>query len=104
MTSTSFMQLHPVVYKIFWKQTNTHTHIHTGSNNQTLLQYLDVLLAVDIHVDNGAKPDQTVSHFHILFPAGRNGSQMQLILSDKLIFTEKASPNHVPSITMFHCW
>ena len=33
--------------------------------------YLDVSLAVDVHVDDGAEPDQTLPHFHIADPRGQ---------------------------------
>lgn len=34
--------------------------------------YLDVLFAVDIHVDEGAESDQTLPHFHVALPRGQN--------------------------------
>lgn len=43
-------------------------------DNTVLYMYLDVLFAVDIHVDERAEPDQTLSHFHIALPAEQNGN------------------------------
>lgn len=38
--------------------------------------YLDVLLAVDIHVDERAKSDQTLPHLHVVLPAGQNENSL----------------------------
>ena len=34
--------------------------------------YLDVSLAVDVHVDKRAEPDQTLPHLHIALPEWQN--------------------------------
>lgn len=36
--------------------------------------YLDVSLAVDVHVNERAEPNQTLPHFHIALPEGQNDS------------------------------
>lgn len=36
--------------------------------------YLNVSLAIDIHVDERAEPNQTLPHFHILPPLKQRGS------------------------------
>lgn len=36
--------------------------------------YLDILFAVDIHMDKRAEPDQTLPHLHIALPAGQKGN------------------------------
>lgn len=37
-----------------------------------MFPYLDVLLSVDIHVDQGAEPNQTLPHPHVALPGGQN--------------------------------
>lgn len=41
------------------------------------IMYLDVSLAVDVHVDKRAEPNQTLPHLHITLPRGQNSMLAQ---------------------------